>query len=113
MANREWKLTDDGWVISDEQPDNPKDDATYAALTSLRFISYAEIGRELGLDRSTIKRRLDKLVAMRVLKDQEVNDCFDRARELRRIDESALPGHSSLYSQLAEDNDGLFEDEEF
>lgn len=83
LEARKWTLGDFGWEVSDCEADEPKEDPVYIALKSLEFTSQTEIARKLAMDKATVSRRLKRFKAMGVLKDREMEECFQKAKDLR------------------------------
>ncbi|WP_322894595.1 MULTISPECIES: AAA family ATPase [unclassified Yoonia] len=99
LAPRTWKLEEDGWNVNEELPENAEDDPYIKALKSGNYISAAEIGRALGVDRSTVKRRLDRYIAAGDLKATDPQTYYSRAKAMRHVDLDGL----SYFSPVDED----------
>jgi putative DNA primase/helicase len=92
LAPRTWALEEGGWQVSDELPDDPREDPVFVALHSLQFSTRAAVGRELGLDKSTVTRRIKRLETLGFLKPGETDELLAKASELKE-DEGRLPFH--------------------
>ncbi|WP_226553413.1 AAA family ATPase [Celeribacter naphthalenivorans] len=82
LADRTWSLGDDGWLVSEANPEDPSDDPTLAALKSLQFTSRAQIAEELGVNKSTVTRRIQQWEKLGILKEGEADELFSKASEL-------------------------------
>lgn len=91
LQAREWSLAEDGWSITEALPEDPKSDSVYKALKSLRFKSMVEIAKELGVNKSTVSRRIQRLIAHGALKKDEHFEIFDMVREIQREERDGLP----------------------
>ncbi len=84
LEPRLWTLTDrDGWRLSDDVPEDAAKDAVIHAVRSLEFVSQTEIAERLGLNKSTVSRRISRAEARGDLKLNEAHDCFEQATKLR------------------------------
>jgi len=99
LQKREWKLTETGWDVSEDLPDDPRLDPVYLALKSHRFTSANQIGNELGMHRSTVLRRIERLVILGVLKKDEQHEFFSKARDLAKS--NAENGWDEHYPDVA------------
>ncbi|GGL71070.1 AAA family ATPase [Wenxinia marina] len=88
LDTQTWTLDGGRWVTSAHLPDDPAENPFFKALKSGRYVSHAEIGRALGVNRSTALRRVNAICAMGHLSRAEVNELFRRAKDLRELDET-------------------------
>lgn len=83
LQARTWELGEGGWSILEYEPEDAKDDPVVKALRSLNYVTQDEIADAVGINKSTVSRRLKKAIAQGVLRDDEVNECLRKAKELR------------------------------
>jgi len=80
---KHWTLGDRGWEVSDADPEDLDADPVLLALRSLNYVNQAEIAEKLGLNPSTVSRRIRKMEAIGVLKQGEAKKMFGHAEDLR------------------------------
>lgn len=102
LEPRMWTLKETGWAITDELPDDPKDDPVYSAVKKMQFTSMQEIGDALGVSKATVSRRLKVLNELGVLKEAERRNYFEKAKELRQAE---------LAGQFVSDSEDLLTNE--
>ncbi len=85
---RQWILCDTGWEVTIAEPEDSSEDQIVIALRTLDFVNQAEIATALGLNKSTVSRRLEKAIAKSWLTAKEIEDYFSSAKGLR--DSAAL-----------------------
>lgn len=91
LQTREWTLTDKGWSVSEELPEDPKQDSVFRAIMSYRFKSLTEVSKELGIDKSTATRKVQRLIARGALKKDEHWEIFSKVKEMERQETHELP----------------------
>jgi hypothetical protein len=83
LAARTWTLGEGGWIITDAEPEVGQEDPVVLALRSLDFTTMQEVGDKLGITKSAVSRRLKKARELGDLKDNEAEELFRKARNLR------------------------------
>ncbi|KIN65638.1 putative replicative DNA helicase [Sulfitobacter noctilucae] len=86
QTSRTWTLTKDGWDVTDDVMDDPKEDRVYLALKSLNYTSLQAIADALKMSKSAVHRRVQRLEAMGTLSRRERNECFGKAKDLKYPD---------------------------
>jgi hypothetical protein len=113
LEPREWTLGEHGWQVVEQVPDDPREDRYYKALKSLRFTNNAEIADELGVHRSSVKRGFDRLVALGIISQDEIVECFRKAKELRKVEHNGLPDYDFPFLDDETGVESELADEEF
>lgn len=83
LEARTWELGEGGWSIADQVFEDAREDPVVRAVRSLDFVTQEEIAAKLGLDKSTVSRRLKRAEAQGTLRPGELRDRFKSAKELR------------------------------
>lgn len=103
LLPRQWTLTDTGWEI-DEDP-SLGDNAVVQCIRSMKCVNQQEVADRLGLSKGTISKQLAAAKLAKLITDQEVRECFDKARELR--EEGRGTGQPAMGAE-DDDNHGDF-----
>ncbi len=83
IENRTWTLEENGWVVTEDLLEDPKEEPVYVALKSLLYTSGREISVGLGISNTTVANKLNYLIAKGVITAQDKVECFKKAKELR------------------------------
>lgn len=83
LEPKDWTLKDNGWEVVQAEPEDAGSDQVLVALKSLDFVSQVEIGARVGMDKSSVCRRIQKAEALGFLKAGEADKLFKQAKTLR------------------------------
>lgn len=60
---------------------------TVEALKTLEYINQTELAEALGMSQGAVSKRLKKCVIGEKITDRQIDDCFEKARDIRNMEE--------------------------
>lgn len=94
LAPTLWTLDDqEGWIVNEDTASEDDDQRFIRALESLQYVNQTELAAAMGVNKSTISRKLKQLVTKGKVTSDRIGELFTDAEELRahpEIDEDLI-----------------------
>ncbi|UJW85101.1 AAA family ATPase [Devosia sp. SL43] len=103
IAPKTWSLEDTGWKVEDDQEDSLVQ--TLKAFQSLNFVSQQEVADALGVNKGTVSRRAQLIVARGLATEDGLKGYLGEARGLR---DRQAAGHSLDLDDTGPDDNSDF-----